>query len=490
VREQTKYGIAVVAATIVGLAAITHQSLWIDEGAAALKAMQPTFHDWWQALRTEGNSNLQLIFQLFYLWGWEKIFGSSEYALRASNIPWFAVAAAAMVWGFTKEWRLQLGVLLLTLTNAFLWYYLSEARPYIVLFAFSSLTTACLFRLLLDESPSESPAWFRLFCLGLIGLCGTSLLAVPWAMGAIMAAVACLGTNQTRRILWRFRYCTAATTAFLIAMAAYYAWTLHLGARASDIGQTGAENILFIIYELSGLSGLGPSRLALRESAIGAYVPYLPILALGSMTLFALFAAACSDLRKEVRRREVIFFGFAVALPFLAALTAGIAGNMRLLGRHLTPLLPFILATIAVGLRRLVWSKQLWTRGIAFGAIAMLCLSAIEIRFAPRHQRDDYRAAAEEARRGIADGEKVWWAADVSTGAYYGVPLNSPALTLGSNLSDRSFETLPAPDLVCLSKPDIYDPNDKIRNYLREHNFKVMRVLPAFQIFQRQTDHH
>jgi hypothetical protein len=110
------------------------------------------------------------------------IFGPSEYALRASNIPWFAVAAIAMTSIFPKKARLKFSVLMLTLTNAFLWYYLSEARSYIVLAAFSAVTTACLLRLLADQSSANSAVWFSLFCVGLGGLCATSLIAVPWAI--------------------------------------------------------------------------------------------------------------------------------------------------------------------------------------------------------------------------------------------------------------------------------------------------------------------
>ena len=99
---------------------LTSQSLWIDEGAAAIKAMQPTLAGWWEALRTEANSNLQLLFQLGYLWVWEKVFGASEWALRASNIPWFAAGMMALV-SIARENRLRVALLILGLSSPFLW---------------------------------------------------------------------------------------------------------------------------------------------------------------------------------------------------------------------------------------------------------------------------------------------------------------------------------------------------------------------------------
>jgi hypothetical protein len=486
VPEQTKYRIALVSALVVGAAAVTSQSLWIDEGAAALKAMQPNLHHWWQALRTEGHSNLQLVFQLLYLWGWEKIFGSSEYGLRASNIPFFAVAAVAMMSIFPKRTRLQMSVLWLTLTNAFLWYYLGEARPYIVLFAFAAITTACLLRLIVDETISNSPAWFRLFCTGLTGLCATSLVAIPWAMGAALAASAWLGLTGTRRLLCRFRYTAAFTTAALVALAGYYFWTMQIGARASDVGRTETKNLFYVLYELSGLAGLGPGRLDLREHGIAALQPFRLTLCLGGLAVLALSSAGVSALLRKIEPRYLIVFGFAIGLPFLFVLAAGYVGQMRLLGRHFTPLLPFVLVFLALGLDQLLSSPRVAMRVTALFSLAMLALSALEIRFVSRHQRDDYRAAAAVAQKAIAEGKKVWWLADESTGQYYKLPFASPNLTPGPNLSDESLTAGPIPDLVCLSKPDIYDAAGKIDNYLRAHDFEVTRTFPAFQIFERQ----
>jgi len=482
--------VSIMSSLLIGAVAVSNQSLWIDEASTAFKAVQPSLGSWWATMVQEKGSDLQMPLYMLCAWAWEKIFGPSEYALRASNIPWFAVAAVAMTSIFPKKVHLQFSVLILTLTNAFLWYYLSEARSYIVLFAFSAVTTACLLRALADQSSVNSAVWFFLFCVGLIGLCATSLIAVPWAVGATTAVAVSLGVNETRRMLWRFRWTTALTTAALIALATYYIWTLRIGAGASEVGKTGPKNLLFILYELSGLTGLGPGRLDLREHGLVAYQPFLLILGLGVVAVVALSLAGFSALSRNINPRRLTFFGFAVALPCLLVLVAGYAGHMRLLGRHVTPVLPPVLAFLAVGLNGLFSSPRLILRPFVFLCVTALAASAVEIRFAPRHQRDDYRSAAAEARKAIANGKKSWWVADISTARYYKVPLDSADLTLSANLNEESIEGLPAPDLVLLSKPDIYDPAGKIENYLRAHDFKVTRTLPAFQIFQRQPDHH
>jgi hypothetical protein len=480
---------------LVGALAVSNQSLWIDEAHSATKAIQPSLAKWWTAMVQDKGSDLQMPFYMLYLWTWAKIFGTSEAALRAANIPWFAVGLLALFRAFPKEPALstsrmgrqrQFAIAALALTNAFLWYYISEARPYIVLFAFSASTAACLLRLREDsERAINSPAWFQLFLLGIVGVCATNLIAVPWAIAAGLAFIFWAGIGRALRTALRFPLSSAFAACALIALGLYYLWSLRLGARASSVGQTSLANLAFAFYELLGVAGLGPGRLALREHGGKIIFEYIGPVILGTIAVLVLLSAAFTALRKKATRRDFIFFGIAVILPLAALIAAAMVSHVRLLGRHFTPLLPFLLFLFAVGFERILFGERRWLRPAAIIAIIVLLISALEIRFAPRHQRDDYRSAANLARNAIAANEKVWWIADELTGAYYKLPLDSPNLTLSSKLTDPA--SAPAPDVACLSKPDIYDPSGNIDNYLREHDFKVTRVLPAFQIFERQS---
>jgi hypothetical protein len=469
-----------VALLLTGIAAITGQSFWIDEAHSALKACQGSLGAWCAAMVRDGGSDLQMPFYMFYLWAWAKLFGTSEIALRAANIPWFVVGAVALLDCARKDRTLQLSILVLAVTNAFLWYYLSEARPYIVLFAFSSITLACLCRFRAQEPNAISPVRFRFFCAGIVGSCASSLVAVPWAIGAILAIAVLLGLSEARQLLWRFRYISVFTAASLLALAAYYVWTIQLGAGASNVGSTTLGSIAFAFYELSGLVGLGPGRLALRAHQFAACKPYLPILILGAALTAILALSSWS--RVKPTRRDWLFWEIAAGIPFLAVAMAGYAGQIRLLGRHFTPLLPFILAFLAIGLNRLLLSG-LTGRLIAAVTLLLYLTSALQIRFAPRHQRDDYRDAAAEAKEAIRTGKTVWWAADTQTAFYYGLSPKLPGLSLAP--AARPLQRLSPPDLVYLSKPDIYDADGRITSYLREHNFIAAREIQAFQIFEK-----
>jgi hypothetical protein len=487
VRPTKIFTLSILSALLVGGLALTNQSLWIDEANSATKAIQPSLASWWAKMVSEKGSDLQMPFYMLYLWAWAKVFGSSEIALRAANLPWFALGLFALRRAFTQDRYLQWSITAIALTNAFLWYYISEARPYIMLFAFSALTAACLFRLREDrEFAIESTLWFRLFCLGLVGICSTNLIAVPWALGALAAFVFWTGPRRaleaTRRSIWSF----SLTTCAMIALATYYFWTLRLGARASEVGRSESATLGFALYELLGIAGLGPSRLALREAGVSALVLYAWPVAAGVIAVLTLCAAATAELWNKIMRRDAVFFTLAAGFPAVLLIAAGFIGHIRLLGRHFMPVLPFLTAFLAVGWERLITARRFWSTLIAISATLVLFASALEIRVASRHQRDDYRSAANEARQAIVGGKKVWWAADINAAAYYGVPLSSPNLTLSSKFDGASFQNLVTPDLVIFSKPDIYDPQGKIDNYLREHDFKVTRVLPAFQIFERQ----
>jgi hypothetical protein len=255
---------------------------------------------------------------------------------------------------------------------------------------------------------------------------------------------------------------------------------MQVGARASDVGRTGLMNIGFILFELLGLSGLGPGRLDLREHGAQALAGFLPEIVLGMLAAIILLVAGWARWKHRLTSRHFGFFFFAVVVPFALVMAAGAAGHVRLLGRHLTPLLPWLLAWTGAGLASL-FSAGLWKRVLAGALLFLLFLSALEIRFAPRHRRDDYRSAAAIARAEVESAHRVWWLADRSTGVYYHLPVESALIVTSPKVPPPNE----SPAMVILSKPDIYDGSGAARAYLAAQRFKIERVLPAFQIWTR-----
>ena len=77
--------------------------------------------------------------------------------------------------------------------------------------------------------------------------------------------------------------------------------------------------------------------------------------------------------------------------------------------------------------------------------------------------------------------------------ADYNVPLAAAANEAGRaallvlNSAPQSLATLSAPDLVIVSKPDLYDNQDAVANYVGKNPYTRAAIFPAFTIWQRNS---
>ncbi len=480
--------LVILASSIVGAVALTSASLWIDEANSALKAMQPSLAGWWHTLVSEKGSDLQMPFYMFYLWCWEKLAGPSELALRAANVPWFVIGQMALYHESRRNRLNPMLLLSIASVSPFLWFYLNEARPYLMQYAAACVLASVLYCVADDPPAGVKSSTLWIFVLGLLVLCGSSLLGVIWAAFA-GAAFLYLVHDRLRSFLRPARLMPIAIGLIcLAALGVYYLWTLRVGGRASDIGRTGPLNVAFVFYELIGLAGLGPGRLELRQNGLAAFreqgLSLLPLFA-GSLLLLGLAIYAISRVWAN-RAQRAIIAACIYAIPPIALLFAlAYLQHFRILGRHFMPLLPVIIGLFAFGIREMR-DHRLATVA-ATGLLAIWLGSALSLRLAARHAKDDYRDAAEIAKSGIAAQEKVWWSADTSAAAYYRLPLSrvsEPGAALLVAPSPAVLAAQPMPDLVLASKPDIYDPSDALGRFLREHAF-TSDELPAFKIWRR-----
>ena len=70
---------------LLGLAIISSESLWNDEGQTLLFAGQEDLASWWRELRGNTKSEAQMPLGMFFAWVGGKILGTSEWQLRATN---------------------------------------------------------------------------------------------------------------------------------------------------------------------------------------------------------------------------------------------------------------------------------------------------------------------------------------------------------------------------------------------------------------------
>ena len=391
------------------------------------------------------------------------------------------------------------------------WQYANEARPYTMMFAGSQMILAYLLRLHTRSAngyPTEPP-FLLFFVLGGTLLFGASLLGAFWVFAAsVHVLMHHLRKKSWRELLqgvnpWLLALLLVACTVLTL----YYLNSLLKGAGASRLAWSTPATVLFAAYEMLGLAGIGPSRLELRTLGMAALAPYaIGLLAAGGVLLTVL-ALGLNAARARLGGLQLVLMGTLGMLPVVIVIYSGFAMHWRVLGRHLIAALPLLNLVLALGLARLLQSDG--RRGqslrwlLAVSALLFLVYSSCSLRFAPQHRKDDYRAAAAVARAAMAQGQRVWWAADVIGAHYYGLPgefdvmgeltgqhkplacSDLPGVQSIPNASTQCLLTLTAPDVVILSKPETFDSQGDIAGYLKAQRFAVVQSLPAFTIWRR-----
>lgn len=465
------------------------QSLWIDEGHTAHFAQQADFQSVVDALTRDVNSQAQMPGYIVAAWSADKILGSSEWAMRAQNILW-AWIALIFCWLTGRHLKIPWLPLLLT-CSPFLWFYMDEARPYVMQIAGGSAMAYALSRFTI----SNAFDW---------------AFALPWILGGLLMSTAsmlggfCFGAATLVVAFLAFRNrpgISRGVVLFLIGgyfvmllLGAYFAWTVLRGAGGAKLWTVSIGNIAFAFYELLGFSGLGPGRLTLREAAksgLGdaarALVPFaLGLSGLGVLLgVVLLFASRC----KPGVARAVLAANLATLVIGISTLAvAAYLAKWPFWGRHFAPFLPFMLVAIAAAIQGTRF-PQVLRYTVLVGIFCFWSVSALSIRLLERHLKDDYRRGAQIASSAISSQKTTWWAADETTARYYQLPVSETAdsqsaLVLYMPEASR-LNALAPPDTIVLSRPDQFDALGSIREYITTHGYQKTASFAAFTVWEK-----
>ncbi|MBP9901097.1 MAG: hypothetical protein KBH45_06530 [Verrucomicrobia bacterium] len=475
------------------LAATTNGSFWIDECVTADVARHPSLMGAWRAMVQLKFAEVQLPFYIGYIWAFEKLFGHSELALRLAALPFFVGGMTLLAGAFARRtgrvWPLLVAVGL----SPFAWYYLNEARLYAMQMGVTAMIVAALIQLNLPPAAPErtESRWLTLYLLGVILLSGISMLGQMWAGAALLAVFVVV--PKTRWATWwdRHRGKLLLTAGALLLLGGYYLWSLTIGARATAVGATNLQTILFIFYEQLGCVGPGPGRIELRAAGVAALKPFAVGLGTYATVVGLVLVAGLVALWQNGSRRLTLGALACLALPAGLILLAGVATHFRVLGRHFAPLAVILFVILGLGLLHLWQRRGCVGRGLATGFVVVTLASCLLIRFAPRHAKDDCRQAAQLAKAALAQNEIVWWNAGDMAATYYDVPIANS----GSNQTGVLvvFDPQPAfaikqpkPGTVITSKPDIYDSQGVLAGYLKENGYQPITNLMAFTLWKRK----
>ena len=514
--------IAVLAASLmVGAFAITNQSYWIDEALSLIVAMAPDPAEAWKYAQAVSGSTLQMPLYQVYLYGWHKIFGGGEWAMRASNIPWFVLGQLAFLVLLRHRPKLALIACLLAVVSPIVWMYLDEARPYIMQYAAACWMIAALARLSTPgprNSPTDTPPLSDLpsvpsvpptlttpghaslvilpVAAAAIVLFASSLLGVLWAaaftVALLMLARRDAGTlsGANPRNLWLIGL---TCLALLAAFATYYTLTWSDAGRGYHRSGLSLLSLPFIAYELLGFSGFGPGKIEMRLAPVRSVLQALPALLPLAFTLGLLLVfGARQFLGRQWNRTIVIAWTVALGAPLLVMFVAMFLFDHRPLPRHVIPVLPALLLGLAAIIESALTAKSVFWRALAILLPLLWLGSALNLRWQARHAKDDYRTAAALAAAALADNKEVWWAADAAAAYIYLTPVAleevpGRAWAMQAPAWDDIRFKLP-PRVIVISKPDIYDPQGAVARYASENQFAAALSLQTFTIFTRHGE--
>ena len=330
-----------------------------------------------------------------------------------------------------------------------------------------------------------------LLLTGLVVLSGSSLTGMVWAGAGLAALPTLLPWPRLVRLVKGSAFLWLAGVWLLMLLGGYYLWTLNVGARASAAATTTLGSALFVGYELLGFAGLGPGRLELRSGGPAALRGHWAWLALYAVTVAILLGAAVRhELRGRNRRHLIVALWCSVPAVFI--LGVGYVAHFRALGRHFAPFVPVLLLLFTSGLG-VLWSRRsAWARGVALLFCGFSLMSSLSLRFSQRHARDNYRAAAASANTALRDGQSVWWNAAPEGARYYGLPLTTHPGSAGAallvlNPTPETLKGWPVPQVIVASKPDVYDRQLSLEEYIRREAFHPASRFNAFVIWSKSA---
>jgi len=277
----------------------------------------------------------------------------------------------------------------------------------------------------------------------------------------------------------------------LLILGVYYITTLLSGAGGAKVWSVGPHNLLISGAEFMGFAGLLPPRQEVRELVKAGFAASIDLrVLLFPGLLAALYVALGANWLKQGHSTPRWIWACTAVLigSYILLTIAASSVGFPFWGRHLAAAFPAF-AVIAGWMAHLGWRSKgvMPFASVAYGA-ALLC-SSVFLRISDVHAKDDYREASRLATAAISEGKVVWWSADPPAASYYIPDMQSlianKTLILTFGPEAPPIERRPDPQMIILSKPDIYDPNRIIRNRGEREGLKCTLTLKGFEVWQK-----
>lgn len=483
-------GLVLISAAV-SAASITLKSLWVDElGTWNISQVAP-WSLWAQKLWNHFNSDGQLPVYHAFIKLWVDAGGDNAAYLRASNTPWLFLALLGLLRLPLKNEKTTWLVIFFFCINAFTWYYLNELRPYIILQAGAAWFLVGAWRLAIspvdDLTMVDTATWEIL--LGIVVMIAGNILGAFWIASTLLAFLIFLPASllASLKSLGRNWWLTLA---FAIVLSGILVVAMHSfvsGARASQLAEFSLAGFGYGLIELTGASGLGPSRHQLRTDM--ANVSWTQVIAMASLAGLIGLLTFTSWLCIPNRKHKLLLLA-ATVLPLLIMIGVGILLHWRVVGRHLSITFPLVAIALAFFTTRAFDAQgKPWCRIlVAVITLGLLC-SSLTIRLAERHEKDDYAQAAHWAKDALAAKESVLWVAAPEGLAYYKVVRSvqdipaTPSLYIYSDFQER----MPSgawPQHIIKTYREGVDPKGLTNHLLAAQKYELAGKAATFEYFK------
>jgi len=449
---------------------IQKESLWIDEAVSAIVTLSPSLGGVWSEISRIHATEMHLPAYHYYLWLVARGWGHHEAILRAANLPWMLLGFVSLILAIRTRSasKADCWMALFLVTNPFLFYYANEVRPYAMQFGLASLAFAGITRIWSGPDHAGN-LWSWMMAWGTVLLAWTTIYGLAWWVLNLFVWMRASNPKSRTR--------TAVTT-FLVtgglAAILFHGWVILMGAKASAVGATNLKSLAYAVCEWTGSSGFLPGRSLLRAGTTPGMQACLEALVVLGLTVSLWLAG----LRNSLAIPGQSWWPFAWSLPGWGILASGIWRSFRVVGRHFTPIAPSFFWFLSLGPRDA--PPRHWTRWVGATLLVLWIWSDVRLATLPEHRKDDYRAAAHYVQNNRRPGETTWWAADDAAARFYGIQPFTPV----PNLTRESLASLPPPDWVVLSKPDIYDGQGALRDFLDRKRATPVATYQAFVIYR------
>jgi len=467
---------------LIGGLMISPESFWVDESTTAQYSQLGGFGDVVCTLWTDRNSEAQMPLYILSVWGWAKLVPATEWALRSQNLVWLlGMVAGALYLGHRNKVRWFPLVLLI---QPFLWRYINEFRPYAMQMFFSVWQLAAL----LDFYNNRNRAgWAFLFMAASFGVCSVNMLGViQTAVLGLAVFIFYVKRKRSPSCQEWTAFCGGGV--LFVALGLYFLHTLLGGAGGAKLWTLSSANLVFALYELIGISGVGPSHLALRSAArsglgsliseLGAFV--VPLAIYGGTLMVIAITSVVRIWRQGGCRREFTTFSLILVGSIAGTCLLAAAAGWPFWGRHLASLFPVYVLLLTYMVNAAFQIK--WIRPVVIVLFLMMICSTWMLRFSPRFAKEDYRQAVSIAKQARQEGKVVWWVAHGPAAAFYGLDVNS----VGAGGGQTTLDGGPGPDLVFINRPEATDSTGAVRNMLKERQYVLNdRSAHGFSIWKK-----